>query len=166
MPCILTSQASPSNMQYMAHSFLIFDFGGNEDVAQQARHKVDGWKQGFRLGKKLELKFDRKEPEAEPDGASEASPKAAKGDSKAKGQSKTKPKSGDNAGQTAGSKVEPPAQIRLIVRLDFSDHEKLSSQRWLERIPAEEPFKTMSSKIVRAGDAEFKATSELFESLD
>ncbi len=153
-------------MQYMAHSFLIFDFGGNEDVAQQARHKVDGWKQGFRLGKKLELKFDRKEPAAASEGAAETSHKAAKGESKAKGQSKTKPKSGGDTGQTADSKAEPSAQIRLIVRLDFSDHEKLSSQRWLERIPAEEPFKTMSSKIVRAGDPEFKATSELFESLD
>lgn len=150
----------------MAHSFLIFDFGGNEDVAQQARHKVDGWKQGFRLGKKLELKFDRKEPEAASEGASEMPPKAAKGASKAKGQSKTKPKSGGDAGQTTGSKAETSAQIRLIIRLDFSDHEKLSSQRWLERIPTEEPFKTMSSKIIRAGDPEFKATSELFESLD
>jgi hypothetical protein len=150
-------------MQYMAHSFLIFDFGGNEDVAQLARHKIDGWKQGFRLGKKLELKFDRKEPEAPSGGTSEAS---AKEGSKAEGKSKTKAKSGDEAGQAPGSNVEATAQIRLIVRLDFSDHEKLSSQRWLARIPAEEPFKTMSSKIVRAGDTEFKATSELFESLD
>jgi hypothetical protein len=149
-------------MQYMAHSFLIFDFGGNEDVAQLARHKIDGWKQGFRLGKKLELKFDRKEPEAASGSTSEAS---AKEGSEAEGKSKTKAKSSDKAKQT-GSNVEATAQIRLIVRLDFSDHEKLSSQRWLARIPAEEPFKTMSSKIVRAGEPEFKATSELFESLD
>jgi hypothetical protein len=149
-------------MQYMAHSFLIFDFGGNEDVAQLARHKIDGWKQGFRLGKKLELKFDRKEPEAPSGSTSKAS---AKEGSEAEGKSKTKAKSSDKAKQT-GSNVEATAQIRLIVRLDFSDHEKLSSQRWLARIPAEEPFKTMSSKIVRAGEPEFKATSELFESLD
>jgi hypothetical protein len=153
-------------MHYMAHSFLIFDFGANEEVAQQARHKVEGWKQGFRLGKKLELKFDRKEPEAKPDGASEASGKAAKGDSKTKGKPKTKSKSGDQAGQTSESNVEPSSQIRLLVRLDFSDHEKLSHQRWLERIPAEEPFKATNSKIVRAGDPEFKTTSELFESLN
>lgn len=153
-------------MQYMAHSFLIFDFGGNEEIAQLARHKVDGWKQGFRLGKKLELKFDRKEPEVGSDGASEASTKSAKGDSKAKGKSKAKAKSGDKEEQTEEPKVEAAAQIRLIVRLDFSDHEKLSSQRWLERIPSEEPFKAMSSKIVRPGDPEFTTTSELFESLN
>ena len=45
----------------MAQSILIFDFGTNEDAAQQARHKVDAWQQGFRLGKKILLKFDRKE---------------------------------------------------------------------------------------------------------
>ena len=153
-------------MQYMAHSFLIFDFGANEEVAQQARHKVEGWKQGFRLGKKLELKFDRKELEARPDGASEASGKAAKEGSKTKGKSKTKSKTGDQADQTSESNVEPSAQIRLLVRLDFSDHEKLTHQRWLERIPTEEPFKTTNSKIVRAGDPEFKTTSDLFESLN
>jgi hypothetical protein len=153
-------------MQYMAHSFLIFDFGGNEEVAQQARHKLEGWKQGFRLGKKIELKFDRKEPEAASVGASEAPAKAAKEGSKAKAHSKTKSKSGEKAGQTPSSNAEPPAQIHLIVRLDFSDHEKLSSQRWLARIPAEEPFKAMTSKIVRPGDPEFNSTSELFDSLD
>lgn len=145
-------------MHYMAHSFLIFDFGGNEDVAQQARHKVDAWKQGFRLGKKLELKFDRKEPEA----ASDSAPEAPKEGSKSKAKSKEKTKSA----HPSGSNAEPQAQIRLIVRLDFSDHERLSSQRWLDRIPSEEPFKTTKSQIVRAGDAEFKTISELFESLN
>jgi hypothetical protein len=151
-------------MLSMAHSFLIFDFGGNEEVAQQARHKIDGWKQGFRLGKKLELKFDRQEPESASGSASEESPKAAKEGAKSKGQSKAK--SGDKAGQAPPAKTEPAPQIRLIVRLDFSDHEKLSHQRWLDRIPMEEPFKITSPKIVRAGDPEFKATSELFELLD
>ncbi len=155
---------SPSNMHDMAHIFLIFDFGGNEEVAQLARHKVDGWKQGFRLGKKLELKFERKGPE--PAAASEAPAKAPKEDSKAKRSSKSKAKAADKAGKAQGGKTEPPAQIRLIVRLDFSDHERLSSQRWLERIPAEEPFKTVSSKSVRASDPEFQVTSELFDSLD
>jgi hypothetical protein len=150
----------------MAYSFLIFDFGGNEEVAQQARHKIDGWKQGFRLGKKLELKFDRKEPEAASDSASQPSSQEAKGDSKAKGHPKAKSKSADKTGETSSSKVEPLSQIRLIVRLDFSDHEKLSNQRWLDRIPAEEPFKTAKSKIVRAADSEFKTTSELFDWLD
>jgi hypothetical protein len=54
----------------------------------------------------------------------------------------------------------------LIVRLDFSDHEKLSHQRWLERIPSEEPFKSAHAQIVRAGQPDFKTTSDLFDSLD
>ena len=53
----------------MAQSFLVFDFGSDEELAQQARHRVDGWKQGFRLDKKLLLKFDRSEP---PEGEGEA----------------------------------------------------------------------------------------------
>lgn len=153
-------------MKCMAHSFLIFDFGGNEEAAQAARHKLEGWKQAFRLGKKIELKFDRKEPETAPDGASDAPAKGVKAASKAKGSSKAKSKSGEKDGQDSGSKAGEPAQIHLIVRLDFSDHEKLSSQRWLARIPSEEPFKTMSPKIVRAGDPELTTTSELFDSLD
>jgi len=39
----------------MAYSFLVFDFGGDEDAAQQARHRIEGWRQGFRLDKKLQL---------------------------------------------------------------------------------------------------------------
>ena len=149
----------------MAYSFLVFDFGGNEEVAQQARHKVDGWKQGFRLGKKLELKFDRKESEAKPESPAEAAPKQAKEGSKSKSKTKTsskpsKPSAAPDA--TAG----PAAEIQLLVRLDFSDHEKLSHQRWLERIPAEEPFKTVKSRIIRAGDPEFNKIAELFENLD
>jgi hypothetical protein len=54
----------------------------------------------------------------------------------------------------------------VIVRLFFSDHEKLSHQRWLERIPGEEPFKAASPKIVRTGDPEFEKISELFDLLD
>ncbi|MGA8220300.1 MAG: hypothetical protein WB780_01505, partial [Candidatus Acidiferrales bacterium] len=45
----------------MAHSYLIFDFGTDEHAAQQARHKLESWKQGFRLGNKLLLKFEREE---------------------------------------------------------------------------------------------------------
>lgn len=43
----------------MAQAFLIFDFSKNEEAAQQARHRIDGWKQGFRLGSKLQFKFER-----------------------------------------------------------------------------------------------------------
>ena len=158
-------------MQGMAHSFLIFDFDVNEESAQQARHRIEGWKQGFRLDKKLQVKFERKEAEgkSEAEAAPAAPPKAAKpgAKGKVKGKSAEKSKSkGENAEKEAQPPAVEPAQIRLIVRLDFSDHEKLSHQRWIERIPNEEPFKSASPKVVRAGEPEFKATSELFDSLD
>ena len=151
-------------MQGMAHSFLIFDFGGNEDAAQQARHRIEGWKQGFRLDKKLQVKFERKETEANPDAA--PAPKAAKSGAKGKAKPGAKSKSGGESASDANSASADSTQIRLIVRLDFSDHEKLSHQRWIERIPTEDPFKAASPRIFRAGEAEFKATSDLFDLLD
>ncbi len=109
----------------MAQSYLIFDFGTNEEAAQQARHRIEGWKQAFRLGEKMQLKFERQEPE----------------------------------------KKNGQERIRLLVRLDFSDHERLSHHRWLERIPGELPFKDASPQIIRHGEAEFTKTTELFDSL-
>jgi len=110
----------------MAQSYLIFDFGSNEEAAQAARHKLDGWQHAFRLGRKLTYKIER----------------------------------------TDAGKKEADGKIRLLVRLDFSGHEKLSHTRWLERIPAEEQFKGAAPKVVSSGDASFESTSELFESLD
>jgi hypothetical protein len=153
-------------MQDMGHSFLVFDFGRDEDAAQQARHQIDAWKQGFRLDKKLQVKFERKVPEATPGETLEAAPKAAKSTAKGKSKTGAKSKSGDDSATKAKSEAAEIGKIRLIVRLDFSDHEKLSHQRWVERIPTEVPFKTANPKIVRAGDQEFKATSALFDSLD
>jgi hypothetical protein len=146
----------------MAQSFLVFDFGTNEELAQQARHKVDGWKQGFRLDKKLLLKFDRAEaPQAEessdtPDTEEEpASKKGAKKSGKA-------PK----GAKAANAKdKEPEEKVQLIIRLDFSDHERLSHQRWLDRIPTEAPFKDTQSKVIRHNDAEFAGTADRFDSL-
>jgi hypothetical protein len=163
---VLTHGASPANMQGMAHSFLIFDFGGNEEAAQQARHRIDGWKQGFRLDKKLQVKFERKEPEAKPDAAPAAPQKTEKSGSKGKAKAGAKSKSGGEPTSEAASAPAEPAQIRVIVRLDFSDHEKLSHQRWIERIPADDLFKGANPQIVRAGEPEFKSTSDLFDSLD
>ncbi len=156
----------PANILRMAYSFLIFDFGGDEDAAQQARHRIEGWRQGFRLDKKLQLKFEREEPEAKQDAAPKPSSKASEGSAKAKGASKTKVKSGGDGSSKSGSSPAAVSEIRLIVRLDFSDHEKLSHHRWLERIPTEEPFKEAKPKVVRSGDPEFAKTEELFDSLD
>jgi len=150
----------------MAHSFLIFEFGSNEEAAQQARHQIDAWKQGFRLDKKLQVKFERIENDTQPNEAPADTPKAAK--SKAKG--KTKPGAKSKSPHTDPSEAHPPTgdstTIRLIVRLDFSDHEKLSHQRWVDRIPTEEPFKSANPKIIRAGEPEFKPTSARFDLLD
>jgi hypothetical protein len=155
----------------MAQSILIFDFGTNEEAAQQARHKVDGWRQAFRLGDKLLLKFDRVEPaaRAEKDGegaSAEQSPKpTAKASGKTQGKAK---KTATKARRKSESeeKAEPAARVRVLVRLAFSDHEKLSYQRWLDRIPAEEPFKSAQGETVRAGQSEFEKASEQFEALD
>jgi hypothetical protein len=130
----------------MAHDFLIFDFETNEEAAQQARHRVEGWTQGFRLGKKMLLKFEREE-------AKEAGNSAAK-----TAGSKKKSAAKENATEGAG-------RVRVLIRLDFSEHEKLSHQRWLDRIPTEEPFKAAKTEIVRQGDPEFGETAELFDSL-
>ncbi len=133
----------------MPHDFLIFDFGTNEEVAQQARHKVDAWTQGFRLGKKMLLKFER---EAADD---TGTPEKAAG----------KPSASKKKSATKSGAAEPSANVRVLVRLDFSDHEKLSLQRWLDRIPTEEPFKSAKAEIIRQGQPGFSETAELFDSL-
>jgi hypothetical protein len=139
----------------MAQSILIFDFGTNEEAAQQARHKVEAWKQGFRLGNKILLKFERVETEPKPAGDADEA-KHAHGKKAANKKSSAKDEKDDGAS----------AQVKLLVRLDFSDHEKLSHQRWLDRIPTEEPFKSAKAETLRHNDASFGKAAERFESLD
>jgi hypothetical protein len=150
----------------MAQSILIFDFGTNEEAVQQARLKVEVWKQAFRLGDKISLKFEREEPaekEATADEpAAEPSGKAKSGGKKPAGKAAAKPA----AKPGKEDSKEPAARVRLFVRLAFSDHEKLSHQRWLDRIPTEEPFKSAKGEMVRSGESAFAKTSEIFESLD
>jgi hypothetical protein len=133
----------------MAHDFLIFDFGTNEEIAQQARHKVEGWTQGFRLGKKMLLKFERE----------------SAGDSSESAKDDEKPASSKKKSASKDGAAEPSANVRVLVRLDFSDHEKLSHQRWLDRIPTEEPFKSAKAEIIRQGQPGFAEAAELFDSL-
>jgi hypothetical protein len=173
----------------MAQSIFIFDFGTNEEAAQQARHKVEAWQQGFRLGKKILVKFDREESEAsdvteaESSSAEKPKPSAKKsakakagspadaGDPAGKAGSEDKPagKAGSEdvpAGKAGSGNDQPSSRVRVLVRLDFSDHEKLTQQRWLDRIPAEEPFKSAKSEAIRPGSPDFAKTVELFDSLD
>lgn len=145
----------------MAQSFLVFDFGSDEEIAQQARHKVDAWKQAFRLDKKLLLKFDRTEiPQSEEKSQAEEKPPAKSGRKKT---GKAAAKGAKQADEAEEKNAEE--KIQLIIRLDFSDHERLSHQRWLDRIPTEAPFKDAELKIVRQSDAEFRGTAERFDSL-
>lgn len=156
----------------MAQSILIFDFGTNEEAAQQARHKVEAWSQGFRLGKKILLKFEREEPaeaaEAK-DAATAADAKQSEGKEKSKAPKKAGKKTsegGDAADRSAQPERLEGSRVRVLIKLDFSNHEKLSSQRWLDRIPSEEPFKSVKGETIRQGNTAFAEVSKRFDLLD
>jgi hypothetical protein len=134
----------------MAHIYMLFDFGADEETAQKARHKLEGWKQAFRLDKKLQFKFDRGES---------ATPEAVEERGKSeKPKSKTKAK-----GREAVS--EHNSDVKLLVRLYFSAHEKLSEQRWIERIPSEEPFNGAAPKVIHESETEVSDIAAQFERL-
>jgi hypothetical protein len=153
----------------MAHSYIRLDFGTDEEKAQQARHKLDGWRQAFRLDKKLQYKLDR--PESAAAAASPtttvAEPEESAGKSKAKAAEKPKKKASAASSEAAATKpAAANGKVGLLVRLYFSAHEKLSEQRWLDRIPSEEPFKSASPKVVQRSDPEFESTDKQFEALE
>jgi DNA primase catalytic subunit len=140
----------------MAHIYLVFDFAQDEEKAQQARHRLEGWKQAFRLDKKLLYKMERAAATPDGDGKPDKAERAEKAKEKSKSTSKTE------TAPAAGSNED----IKLLVRLAFSGHEKLSEQRWVDRIPTEEPFREASPGVVKPGDANFEATEKQFEELD
>jgi len=161
----------------MAHTYIRFDFGTDEEKAQQARHKLDGWRQAFRLDKRVQYKLERPENPVAEGGKAEtaaesttklASPEKAKagGRGKEKGAAKPRPSETVAATPTAKAATAADGKVGLVVRLYFSSHEKLSEQRWLERIPAEEPFKSASPKVIHQNDAEFEKADQEFESSD
>ena len=139
----------------MAHIYMHFDFGADEEKAQQARHKLDVWKQAFRLDKKLQYKLDRPE-----DDEADAEESAAEDNEKPKTKSK------ERATKDGQPDDDGAANVSLLVRLYFSSHEKLSEQRWIERIPTEEPFKSASPKILRQGEPGFDAAVKQFADLN
>ena len=146
----------------MAQTYLLFDLGSDEETVQQARHKLESWKQAFRLDKKLQYKLER-EPSATPGTAeAKAVPKAEKPKA---ARTKSKPKS-KSKGDEPESESENSGPVKLFVRLYFSGHEKLSEQRWLDRIPAEEPFKSASPKIVRESEPGFAEILKQFDTLE
>jgi hypothetical protein len=150
----------------MAHIYMHFDFGADEEKAQEARHKLDVWKQAFRLDKKLQYKLDRPE-EADADEASAGAEGGAGANAAEKAKSKSKSKAAKKAEHAEGdSEDNGTGNVSLLVRLYFSSHEKLSEQRWLDRIPTEEPFKSASPKVLRQGDTGFEEALKQFSDLD
>ncbi len=76
---------------------------------------------------------------------------------------KTTTKTGGKSSESKAAKAEATkpevakeaaadGKVGLLVRLYFSPHEKLSEQRWVARIPAEEPFKSASPKVIHQND--------------
>jgi hypothetical protein len=146
----LTSLHFTSHTKFMAHIYLLFDFP-NEEKAQEARHKLEVWKQASRLDKKLLYKFEREN--ADNEGAEQVEPPKAE---KTARKSKSKSEASDK------KSTEP---VKLFVRLGFSGHEKLSEQRLLDRIEAEEIFQSASPETIKASDASFFETESRFEDL-
>ena len=138
----------------MAHIYLLFDFAKDEEKAQLARHKLESWKQAFRLDKKLLYKMERTAAAPTDGDTKPAQTEKTKGKGNAKAETK------EEAASTTASE-----EIKLLIRLAFSGHEKLSEQRWVQRIPAEEPFLGASPKVVKPGDGDFEAIEKQFEEL-
>jgi len=152
----------------MAHIYMTFDFGSDEDKAQQARHKLEGWKQAFRLDKKLLYKFERTGME-EAAGESEApgeeeKEKPAKG---GKGGKAVKAKAKSDPGKSkAKESAKEAGNVKLYLRLALSNHEKMTEERLVKRIPAEEPFSEADPKMVKDGGTGFADVEAKFESLE
>lgn len=158
----------------MAHIYITFDFGTDEEKAQQARHKLDGWKQAFRLDKKLLYKFERATPEGDGAGEAEAAgakqeavkaEKPAKGGKAGKGGS-AKAKAAKDTKEEKSEAALATGPVKLHLRLAFSGHEKMTEERWLKRIPTEEPFKGAEPETVKTGEAGFAEIEGKFEGLE
>src|SRR5438270_601905 len=110
----------------MAHIYFSFDFGTDEEKAQQARHKLEMWKQAFRLDKKMLYKFEREsdaetssEDSAEKSEETESTAKKGKAAKAGKSHGKKK-EAVDGEGDT------PTGNVKLYLRLAFSGHEKMT----------------------------------------
>ena len=160
----------------MAHIYMSFDFGADEEKAQQARHKLEMWKQAFRLDKKMLYKFERTGVDgvAAAAGSEDVEPGEAESKQKtAAGAKKGTAKAG-KSGKAAKSKekAEPGKQaaasgnIKLHLRLAMPAHERITEERFLQKFPAEELFSTASPVLVRQGQPGFAEADAVFESLD
>jgi hypothetical protein len=156
----------------MAHIYMTFDFGTDEEKAQQARHKLEGWKQAFRLDKKLLYKFERpqaedgaeKQPEVKP--AKKEAAKAEKTQKSGKAGKSSAPKGKAPKDQEPNADEKASGPVKLLVRLAFSGHEKMTEERWVKRIPSEDPFSEAAPQTIKAQDASFGEVENRFESLE
>jgi hypothetical protein len=149
----------------MAHTYMVFEFP-NEEKAQQARHKLEGWKQAFRLDKKLQVKFDRGDEAADETESAAAEPEPAHDEKKG---AKSKLGAKDSKSKKSDKSEDEPADsgpVKLLVRLYFSGHEKLSEQQWLDRIPADDLFKIAQPHVIHEKDANFDQTLKQFDTLE
>lgn len=134
-----------------------FDFGTDEGKAQEACHKLDVWKQAFRLDKKLLYKIDRGATE---DGAAEPeAPQKKEENPKVKGKAKLAKDPSEKGSKNSG------APVHLLVRLYFSSHERLSEQRWIDRLPTEDLFKEAKPEVISKSSPSFEAVDKDFERL-
>jgi hypothetical protein len=155
----------------MAHTYMVFEFP-NEEKAQQARHKLEGWKQAFRLDKKLQVKFDRGD-QATTEAADAATEQESEHAEEPKKGAKTKATAAKSSKMAKSKKSEKseedPADsgpVKLIVRLYFSNHEKITEQQWFDRIPADELFKVAHPHVIHEKDAAFEETLKQFDTLE
>ena len=146
----LTLGPCKSQTDWMPHIYMQFDFGKDEEKAQLARHKLEVWKQAFRLDKKLLYKLTRAT-----DGEPAAEPAATK-----PGKSKQKGKAKETAEKPASHET-----VKILLRLAFSNHEKLSEQRWVQRIPAEDLFQAAAPEVVKPGDSGFAEIEKKFDEM-
>jgi hypothetical protein len=147
----------------MAHIYMSFDFGTDEEKAQQARHKLEMWKQAFRLDKKMLYKFERTSADgtavnqaSQPTEKNETSAKAAKSSKTAKSKEKAGPQ----------KNAAPTGNVKLHLRLALSAHERITEERFLKKFPAEELFSCASPKTVRQGQPGFAEADAVFEALE
>jgi hypothetical protein len=155
---------SAPQTNFMAHTYLTFEFGNDEEKAQQARHKLESLKQAFKLDKKMLLKLDRKEQEnaAAAETPKEKPAKAAESKSKDSKSAKESKKADPEPAKLAS----PKADINLLLRIALPNHEKLTEQRLLKRISTEVLLTSASPKTIRQADKGFAELDARFEQLE
>jgi sRNA-binding protein len=164
----------------MAHIYMSFDFGTDEEKAQLARHKLEMWKQAFRLDKKMLYKFERTALDGVAAGASgeeaglKPGPTKSTEKSAEKSAEKNEGKKAGKSGKAAKSKekAEPEKKaastgnVKLHLRLAMPAHERITEERFLQKFPSEELFNSASPVLVRQGQPGFAEADAVFESLD